>query len=95
MVKGARAKDLEQAPASPKGWSRCFGPLDAECGRDKLRASREDSLRAAEACKALPRAGFEALCQRPCYPTRRGYLVIFGIRDGTTGTGAAEFIGSK
>jgi hypothetical protein len=44
--------------------TRCFGPLDAECGRVKLRASGMMSLRAAEACKALPRAGFEALCQR-------------------------------
>jgi hypothetical protein len=37
-----------------------FCSLDDEGGRVKLRASGEDSLRVAEACKALPRAGFEA-----------------------------------
>src|SRR4051812_1391789 len=59
---GMRTEDLEQALASPEGWSRCYGPLDAEGGRCKLRASGRPSPK--EACKALPRAGCEALTRQ-------------------------------
>ena len=43
-----------------EGADKMLWSLDAEGGRVKLRASGEDSLRGAEACKALPRAGSEA-----------------------------------
>jgi hypothetical protein len=39
--------------------TRCFEPLDAECGRVKLRGVRRGQS-PQESYKALPRAGFEA-----------------------------------
>jgi hypothetical protein len=59
-VKGSGQRILDERQRPLQGRTRCFGPLDAEGGRSKLRASGEGSLRAAEACKALPRAGCEA-----------------------------------
>src|SRR3954452_20876306 len=58
------AQAAPQPATAASARSRCFGPLDAEGGRSKLRASGEGSLRAAEAYKALPCASFEALARR-------------------------------
>jgi hypothetical protein len=52
------------APASPQGGQDALDPLMLRAAGAKLRASGEDSLRAAEACKAPPRAGYEAHCLR-------------------------------
>ena len=79
--------------ASRREARKFLGPLDAEGGRVKLRASEKTA--SAGVLQSSARAGFEAPYHRTAYPTRRGYLVIVGIWGGTTCVGDVEPIGSK
>src|SRR3954453_483628 len=76
-VKGGRAKDLGRAPACPEGRTRCCGPLDAEGGRVKLRASGEESLRRRRArLRPAPAVRRQRDCRYEVYCSPRGLLVI-------------------
>src|SRR4051812_11476207 len=55
-----KAKRSWTSAASPEGWTRWFGPLDAEGGRSKLRASGETVSAQRSPARSSARAGFEA-----------------------------------
>jgi hypothetical protein len=93
-VKGSGQRILSKRQRPRRGGQDAVDPLTlSAAGSSSGRQRRQPPQ---ESYKALPRAGFEAHKQHAGYPTRRGYLVIVGIRGGCiTGAGAAESIGSK